>query len=238
VRDRVAPPIQARLLVLAKEPLPGRVKTRLTPEFTPIDAAALALAAIEDTFAVVAEAVGALARRGVRVEPLVVLDGRPEGWVPSAFRVVRQVSGGLDERIAAALAAGSGAAASTTPHPPTPCLLVGMDTPQMSMDVLADALRGLVEAPGPHACLGPAADGGWWALGMNRPAPGLLRGIVMSTSTTGAATARRLFETGFAVRPLPLLTDVDTAEAAATVAAEAPRSRFAAVHARLDRVAS
>ena len=37
------------LLVIAKEPVPGRVKTRLTPPFTPEEAAALAEAALADT---------------------------------------------------------------------------------------------------------------------------------------------------------------------------------------------
>ncbi|MYV71339.1 glycosyltransferase, partial [Streptomyces sp. SID2131] len=37
------------LLVIAKQPLPGRVKTRLTPPFTPEEAASLAEAALADT---------------------------------------------------------------------------------------------------------------------------------------------------------------------------------------------
>ncbi|MFC9290815.1 glycosyltransferase, partial [Streptomyces sp. NPDC057052] len=62
------------LLVIAKEPLPGRVKTRLTPPFAPWEAAALAEAALADTLAAVAAA-PAVRRR-------LVLDGAPGPWLP------------------------------------------------------------------------------------------------------------------------------------------------------------
>ncbi len=82
------------VLVIAKEPVAGRVKTRLCPPFTPAEAAELAAAALADTL----EAVLALpARRRV-----LVLDGRPGPWVPPGFDVVPQSAGGLDERLAAA----------------------------------------------------------------------------------------------------------------------------------------
>ncbi|MDG4866242.1 glycosyltransferase, partial [Streptomyces sp. T-3] len=67
------------LLVIAKEPLPGRVKTRLTPPFTPVEAAELAEAALTDTLAVVR---ALPARRRI-----LVLDGRPGPWLPPGFEV-------------------------------------------------------------------------------------------------------------------------------------------------------
>ncbi|MET9744023.1 DUF2064 domain-containing protein, partial [Streptomyces sp. NPDC006422] len=150
------------LLVIAKEPRPGRVKTRLTPPFTPREAAGLAEAALADTLEAVAATPAA--RR------ILVLDGAPGPWLPPGFEVVPQCAGGLDERLAAAFAACSG-----------PALLVGMDTPQLTPDLLT------VDFADCDAWFGPALDGGFWALGLATPDPDLLRGVPMSTAHTGAA---------------------------------------------------
>ncbi|MFI7337734.1 DUF2064 domain-containing protein [Streptomyces sp. NPDC050085] len=201
------------LLVIAKEPVAGRVKTRLTPAFSPGQAAALAEAALADTLHTVAQLP---AERRV-----LVLAGEVGPWLPGGFEVVPQVSGGLDERLAAAFALCSG-----------PAVLVGMDTPQLAADYLAPAL-----APGAwrgvDAWFGPALDGGFWALGLAAPDPGLLLGVPMSVPRTGAVQRQRLTDAGLVVRDLPHLRDVDTAHDARLVAAEAPHSRFAALHARL-----
>ncbi|MCQ8195400.1 TIGR04282 family arsenosugar biosynthesis glycosyltransferase [Streptomyces rugosispiralis] len=209
------------LLIIAKEPVPGRVKTRLTPPYTPAEAAALAEASLADTLHA---ALAMPARRRV-----LVLDGRPGPWLPPGFEVVGQCDGGLDERLAAAFAACRGAT-----------LLIGMDTPQVTPALLAPALS--PGSPGsPHDCdawFGPAADGGFWALGLAEPDPELLRGVPMSTATTGAAQRRRLTDAGLRVRDLPMLRDVDTAEDAVRVAADAPGGRFARTLAQLSPLSS
>lgn len=203
------------LLVIAKEPLAGRVKTRLTPPYGPGQAAALAEAALADTL-------DAVLRMPARRRVL-VLDGRPGPWLPPGFEVVPQAAGGLDERLAVAFAR----------HAGVPTLLVGMDTPQLTPELLAPALD-----PGAwddcDAWFGPAADGGFWALGLAEPelAPGLVRGVPMSTDRTGEIQRRRLTESGLRVRDLTVLRDVDTATDAVLVAESAPRSRFAAALAR------
>ncbi|MGW7005939.1 TIGR04282 family arsenosugar biosynthesis glycosyltransferase [Streptomyces sp. NPDC054933] len=200
----------ATLLVIAKEPVPGRVKTRLTPPFSPQQAAALAEAALTDTLDAV--------RRAPARRRVLVLDGAPGSWLPPGFEVVPQAAGGLDERLAAAFAA----------CPEGPALLVGMDTPQLSPELLAPALDS-ASWRGRDAWFGPAVDGGFWALGLARPNPALLRGVPMSTSRTGEVQRQRLVDAGLRVRDLPPLRDVDTAADAAAVAAEAPGSRFAAL---------
>ncbi|MFF4588214.1 DUF2064 domain-containing protein [Streptomyces sp. NPDC001388] len=196
------------LLVIAKEPLPGRVKTRLTPPFTPREAAALAEAALADTLRTVAAAPAS--RR------VLVLDGAPGPWLPPGFEVVRQGAGGLDERLADAFARCSG-----------PTLLIGMDTPQVTPDLLT------VDFTSCDACFGPAEDGGFWALGLAEPAPALLRGVPMSVPVTGAVQRERLVAAGLRVRDLPRLRDVDTAADAHAVAALAPAGLFAGRLARL-----
>ncbi|WP_019062713.1 TIGR04282 family arsenosugar biosynthesis glycosyltransferase [Streptomyces prunicolor] len=196
------------LLVIAKEPLPGRVKTRLTPPFTPEEAAALAEASLVDTLHVV---LATPARRRV-----LVLAGTPGPWLPPGFDVVPQCGGGLDERLAAAFAGCDG-----------PTLLIGMDTPQVTPELLT------VDFADCDAYFGPAEDGGFWALGLADPDPELLRGVPMSTPTTGAVQRGRLTAAGLRVRDLPSLRDVDTAYDAELVATEAPEGRFARELARL-----
>ncbi|MFF7646166.1 DUF2064 domain-containing protein [Streptomyces canus] len=208
---------RATLLVIAKEPVPGRVKTRLTPPYTPQEAAALAEASLSDTLDAVLRVP---ARRRI-----LVLDGKPGRWLPPGFDVVPQVSGGLDERIAGAFAVCDDG----------PALLVGMDTPQLAAHLPAD-----LGEDSHDAWFGLAADGGFWALGLAHPsrAGSLVRGVPMSTDHTGAVQRRRLVEAGLSVRDLPLLRDVDTAaDAASVVGLCPPGSRFAAVLASFSEVA-
>ncbi len=210
-----APP--PTLLVIAKSPVPGRVKTRLTPACTPQQAAALAEAALSDTLHTLATVPAG--RR------LLVLDGEPGRWLPPGWQVLPQSGGGLDARLAAAF----GHAARLAPH--APALLVGMDTPQLSAATLAEPLSPAGRA-GADAWYGPATDGGFWALGLARPTEDLARrlllGVPMSTPDTGQALLDRLGAAGLTVRTLPEATDVDTVEDALLVASQAPRSRFAA----------
>ncbi len=230
-----------RLLVLAKAPVPGRSKTRLTPAFSPQEAADLAEAALRDTLEAVDRAIAAARRAGVHAEPVLVLDGKRPGWLPVSHPVLPQVAGGLDVRLAGAFAAGCvpPPAASASAARVVPCLLIGMDTPQVPADLLAATLLDLADpASGADAHLGPATDGGWWALGLRRPEPGLLLGLPMSTAGTCTATRRRLRDAGLRVRDLPALTDVDTPQDAASVAAQAPWSLFAEAYRRLRAVAS
>nr|WP_225448693.1 DUF2064 domain-containing protein [Streptacidiphilus sp. P02-A3a] len=206
----------ATLLVIAKSPQPGRVKTRLTPVCTPEQAARLAQAALVDTLATLARVPA-----GRRV---LVLDGPPGRWLPPGWEVVPQSGGGLDARLAAAFASVSEGDDSP------PALLVGMDTPHLRAQTLAEALSPAGRA-GTDAWFGPATDGGFWAFGLARPnaalARRLLLGVPMSTPSTGAGLYARLAGAGLRVAPLPALNDVDTVADATEVAALAPGSRFA-----------
>ncbi|MCY0940479.1 TIGR04282 family arsenosugar biosynthesis glycosyltransferase [Streptomyces antarcticus] len=195
------------MLILAKEPVPGRVKTRLTPPYTPQEAALLAQAMLTDSLQAM---LAAPAERRV-----LVLDGTPGPWLPPGIEVVPQGQGRLDERLAAAFEVCTG-----------PAVLIGMDTPQVTPAVLAPALA--EDAwQGCDAWFGPALDGGFWALGLAEPDPALLRGVPMDVPDTGALQRQRLTQAGLTVRDLPVLRDVDTAADAWAVAAQAPHTRFA-----------
>jgi hypothetical protein len=192
------------LVVIAKEPVPGRVKTRLTPPYTPGQAALIAESALADTLDAVAATPAA--RR------VLALAGRPGRWLPPGFEVLPQRGDGLDERLANAFADVDG-----------PTVLIGMDTPQVTPAMLTDAGTRLQDG---DAVFGPAADGGFWLLGLRAPDPRMLLGVPMSRPDTGARQLARL--NGLRVATLETLTDVDTAEDALRVAAQAPGTRFAA----------
>jgi glycosyltransferase A (GT-A) superfamily protein (DUF2064 family) len=127
----------------------------------------------------------------------------------------------LGHRIAAA----HRAAAALLPG--RPVLQIGMDTPQVDPALLAEAGDRLRH--GADAVLGPAADGGWWALGLRDPRHAVLvRSVRTSCADTGERTLDALRKAGLRVRLLPELRDVDTFTDAVAVAAAVPGTRFAA----------
>ena len=205
----------ATLLVLAKAPIAGRVKTRLCPPCSPEQAATLAEAAIVDTLA------AAIATPGVR--PVLVLDGVPGGWVPNGLEIVPQVEGDLGARLAGAFATVDG-----------PAVLVGMDTPQVTARTLHAAVDELLR-PGTDAVLGHTVDGGWWIIGFRSPQPSAFVGVPMSTAETGARQAERLNELGLSVVTLETETDVDTFADARTVARRSPATAFGRAFAATER---
>jgi rSAM/selenodomain-associated transferase 1 len=205
--------LAAQVIVIAKEPVPGRVKTRLTPALSPAAAAARAAAALADTLNVVAGL--AVTRR------VLALEGSPGDWLPAGFDLIGQRGGGLDERLAAAFA-------DVFAAMPLPMVLIGMDTPQVTRELIKDAVQSLVSGEA-DAVFGPAEDGGFWLLGLRRPDRSLLAGVPMSHPDTGRVQLERLTSAGLRVALAPRLTDVDTVDTAELVASEIPDSRFATV---------
>ena len=194
------------LVLIAKEPIPGRVKTRLHPTLSFSEAAELAAASIDDTIE---------AMRDVPATHRILLfDGERPPASASAFEVIPQSMGDLDARLAAIFDARS-----------EPILLIGMDTPQISA---ADVHPVFHDWPAHiDAWFGPANDGGFWALGMREPTGDVIRGVPMSRDDTGAIQLQRLAAAGLTVGLLPTLTDVDTIADAIEVAQSAPRTSFA-----------
>jgi hypothetical protein len=218
----LTPPAELHLVVIAKSPVAGRVKTRLCPPYSPAAAAALAAAALTDTL----EAVAATPARARTL----VLDGAIGPWLPPGVSVIPQRGTTLDERLAAAF--------DDAQHDnPVPVLLVGMDTPQITSRLLASAGETLLSER-VDAVLGLAADGGFWCMGLRHADPALLLGVPMSTPLTGAAQRQRLVAAGLRVAILPQLVDVDDAMSARTVAEAAPSTRFAAVLESMAAIAS
>jgi rSAM/selenodomain-associated transferase 1 len=193
------------IAVIAKAPVAGRSKTRLCPPCTPEQAAALATAALADTLAAIA---ATPARRRV-----VVLDGVPGPWLAPGFEVIPQRGDGLAQRLAAAFA-----------DLGEPALVVGMDTPQLTPRLLTHALERLARA---DAVLGPAYDGGYWAIGLRQADDRVFADVPMSDPATGAVQRARLHALVQTTQELPALRDVDEIADARAVAALAPHTRFA-----------
>jgi uncharacterized protein len=217
--------LAAQVVVIAKAPVPGRVKTRLTPPYTPHEAARLAEAALTDTLEAAARApfarhVLALAGASAALRGPRPAGSPRAGWLPPGFEVTGQRGDGLDERIAAALDEAYAQLA-------VPVVLIGMDTPQVTPGLLESVARPLARGEA-DAVFGPARDGGFWLLGLRRPDPGLILGVPMSQTHTGRGQLSRLLRASLRVRLAPELIDVDTAADAHEVAREAPDSRFAA----------
>ena len=214
-------PLPVQLLVLAKQPVPGRVKTRLSPALSPTAAAGFAAAALRDTLAAVRAT--PVARR------VLVLDGDPAAVAHDGFYLQPQVAGDFGDRLAAAF---EQAWASC----PLPLLLIGMDTPQVTPDLLLSAVKQLLARTSTEgdAVLGLAEDGGWWALGLPHPVQGAFDGVPMSEPTTGQLQRERLAQLGLTISDLPVLRDFDHLEDIGLVAAGMdPRTAFAQLNATL-----
>jgi rSAM/selenodomain-associated transferase 1 len=199
-----------QLVVIAKEPLPGDVKTRLCPPCTLGQAATIAEAALADTLDAVAATPAS--RR------IVALDGRPGDWLPRGFDVLAQRNGSLGNRL-------FGAFEDCFSVSPDPVVLIGMDTPQVSPDLLLSAELALGGRA--DAVMGMAQDGGYWLLGLSHLHPGAFSGVPMSADDTGEAQRRRLEECGYTVGLVDPLQDFDHVDAALAIAEMVPGSRFA-----------
>lgn len=206
-----------RALVLAKAPVPGRVKTRLAATVGDDVAASLAAAALLDTVAACSAAFAQchLALDGDLAE---AVGGEALLAATSGWHVFTQSAGDLGARLANAHASVGGDG---------PVVQVGMDTPQATGAMLRAVAERTVAGT---AVVGPAVDGGWWVLGLaDVEAAGSLADVAMSTPDTGDATRAALVATGLRVLSTATLRDVDTAEDAAVVATAAPTTLFATV---------
>jgi uncharacterized protein len=204
-----------RMLVVAKAPVPGQVKTRLGDTVGMRAAAELAAAALLDTI----EACAAAADPSLRHLALAgdlehAAAGDDIATALAGWRVTPQRGDGFAERLARAHADGPG-----------PVVQIGMDTPQVD----AVTLVGVAETLADHdAVLGPAADGGWWVLALHDPRhAAVLTGVPMSTAETYDATLAALRGEGLDVATTAVLRDVDDESDADAVARTAPHTRFA-----------
>jgi uncharacterized protein len=188
------------ILLFAKAPEPGQVKTRLCPPLSPAEAAELQRACLQDLWA----RLGRLP--GVRR----VLCHHPRGSADQ-FRdligrdtdLLAQSEGDLGHRLAAAFEALFGRGLD-------PIVAVGADSPDLPLEFITQALEGLC-ARQCDVALGPAADGGYTLIGLHSPQPAVFEAIPWSTSQVFSITRERCRQGGLRVLTLPEWYDVDDA---------------------------
>ncbi len=179
------------LCILVKSPRLGEVKTRLMPAVGPEGSAALALAFLDDTLAM------ARGREWARVVVSVAGDSSLL-VLPDDVEVWSQGAGDLGERMERALLR----ALVKAPR----AILIGTDSPGLPPRLLEGARTALATH---DAVLGPASDGGFYLIGLDRCEPGLLCGLPWSRSDTLVHTEARLRHAGRSVARLEPWFDVD-----------------------------
>jgi len=198
------------VIVMAKAPDPGAVKTRLIPALGAEGAAALAARLLKHTLA---------QTRDARIGP-VMLAGAPTTDHPflryCATRygaaLVAQPDGDLGMRMDALLSA------ALTEH--GRALVIGSDCPALGAPQLRAAAEHL--AAGADVVLAPTEDGGYALVGLRAPQPALFADIAWSTPAVLKQTRARIAAAGLKAAELPLLWDVDRPEDLARLAQEAP----------------
>ncbi|HEX9965978.1 MAG TPA: TIGR04282 family arsenosugar biosynthesis glycosyltransferase, partial [Allosphingosinicella sp.] len=179
-----------RIVIFAKAPVPGRVKTRLIPALGAEGAARLALEMLERT---IEEALAT----GLAVE----LCGEPDAleWheARAGLALTAQGPGDLGQRLARAAERVLGS---------EPILLIGADCPELDRERLRAAAASL---EGHEAFIHPAQDGGYVLLGLRRLDRSVFEGIAWSTAAVAAQTMAKIAALGWSLHVGEILRDVD-----------------------------
>lgn len=217
------------VLVVAKSPIPGLAKTRLCPPATAEQAAEIAAASVLDTLDAVDRTAGGRPVMAMTGDLRLAAHSTELRQTLNGWTVLDQRGEAFAERLTAAHVDTHAA------HPGLPVVQIGMDTPQVTPELLAEACDRLAGF-GVDAVLGLAEDGGWWAAGFREPrSADVLRDIPTSRGDTGKLTLAALRAAGLRVELLPELSDVDDMAAACAVAEQVPGSRFAAAVAAVPK---
>lgn len=184
------------LIVVAKRPASGQTKTRLSPPLSPDQAAALYECFLRDTLDLV--------QRVPNVRPAIAyLPQEAEAYfarIAPEFDRVLQTGGDLGARLDHALT-----------HYLTQgyerVVIMNSDGPTLPIEYLASAFEALSDHV--DVALGPSDDGGYYLIGLKRPAPRLLREVQMSTSHVTADTLALAEAEDLRVKLLPMWYDVD-----------------------------
>jgi len=190
---------QTRIIVVAKAPRVGDVKTRLARALGPFGAQKLASLMLEHTLAAADEA---------RIGPVELYTTAPSDdpafrnlALPSDLTWTRQCEGDLGERMAHAAKRAEGLG--------RPFLIVGTDCPTLDATTFRTAARALLTH---DAVLLPVADGGYVLLGLNRFEGALFSEMPWSSDRVASLTASRLRELGRSTYLLPEAVDIDRAD--------------------------
>ena len=190
-------------VVFAKEPVAGRVKTRLSPAVPAADAVRLYTAFVEDVCATMAGVALGGDRRVLAAPggagPVLERIAKVHG-----FEMAEQIGDDLGARMAHSLGMELSRGSRAV-------VLVGSDSPTLPAEAVREGVRRLhVTLPGASsAVIGPAGDGGYWLIGAAGSVPDLFAGIPWSTRGVLSATLSRATQSGIDLALLPFWYDVD-----------------------------
>jgi rSAM/selenodomain-associated transferase 1 len=180
-----------RLVIFTRFPEPGRAKTRLIPALGPEGAAMLHRRLTERTVAAARASGLAVEVRTTGAAPSSFAD-----WLGNGMDFVDQGEGDLGERLKRATS-------------PTPVLFIGSDLPDLTSAHLVDAATRMLTE---RVVVGPAEDGGYWALGLTQGCDALFEAMPWGTDRVLELTLGRLRERGIEPALLPTLADCDRPE--------------------------
>ncbi|MEO1043396.1 MAG: TIGR04282 family arsenosugar biosynthesis glycosyltransferase [Pseudomonadota bacterium] len=180
----------AHIVIMCRYPVPGKAKTRLIPALGPDGAAEMHRTLAEHTVATVREATLPFTLWGTGGSAIQFAD-----WL-GELTFQSQGEGDLGERLLAAAA-----------H--YPIIFLGTDAPDLTPNHLHQAADALAAG---KSVIGPAADGGYWLLGLPQPADDLFTGIEWGTETVYATTREKMRQLDIEPIVLEELHDVDRPE--------------------------
>jgi rSAM/selenodomain-associated transferase 1 len=199
------------IAVMAKAPLPGQVKTRLVPPLSPSSAAALSASFLRDITENIALAARDAAICGYLAYAPAGFERSFDGMLATGTRLV--LADGVGVSVAGVDGFGRSllhAAQALFARGHDAVCLLNSDSPTLPTRLLAQAAIGLAE-PYDRVVLGPAEDGGYYAIGMKAPHIHLFRDIAWSTDNVAEETRARARALGLSVVELDTWYDVDDA---------------------------
>ncbi|MEM7740402.1 MAG: TIGR04282 family arsenosugar biosynthesis glycosyltransferase [Pseudomonadota bacterium] len=180
----------ARIAIMCRYPAPGRAKTRLIPALGPEGAAEMHRVLAERTVATVRASGIPFTLWGTGGSAALFTE-----WLGDVG-VKMQGEGDLGERLLAAVER-------------YPIIFLGTDAPDLTPDHLHQSVESLKKG---RAVIGPAADGGYWLLGLPLPADDLFSGVEWGTETVYATTRKTMDRLGIDPVVLEELHDLDRPE--------------------------
>ncbi|XGV96178.1 MAG: TIGR04282 family arsenosugar biosynthesis glycosyltransferase [Leptolyngbya sp. BL-A-14] len=190
-----------RLIIFTRYPEPGKAKTRLIP--------ALGAEAAADTHRLMTEHTLAQVKPLLRSRSLMVevwFEGgdrdQMEAWLGDGLRYQSQPEGDLGDRMLQAFQ-------SALKNGVNAAVIIGTDCPELTDALLAEAFQALQQT---DVVLGPAADGGYYLIGLRQVIPDLFQAITWSTDRVLQQTVAIVEKLNLSLTLLPMLTDVDRPE--------------------------
>lgn len=188
---------------MTKVPEPGKVKTRLTPPLTAVEAAEINTCFLRDTASAIASACGRTNSRGVGIYTPVGGEAAYAEILPPGFFLIAQRGNGFGERLVNAiddlLQCGFGSVC-----------LINSDSPTVSPAAYERAANVLARSED-SVVIGPSGDGGYYLIGINRPHRELFENIEWSTERVLEQTVQQAAKIGLRVQLLPTFYDIDEA---------------------------